>query len=386
VPWRTTTPVNERMTFVARILEQGERVSDLCKEYGISRKTGHKYLKAYKEHGADGLYDASRAPGSSPHRISKETCELFVKARKKHPTWGPKKLCAWLESQHEGIRLPCASTVGDLLKREGLTQPRKRRKRIASPTDGPLTKPTKPNEVWAVDFKGQFRLGNGGLCYPLTVTDVYSRYLVACVGLDSTAWAPTQLVFTEVFREFGLPKIIRSDNGTPFSSVGLCGLSRLSAWWRVLGVRGERIEPGQPQQNGQHERMHRTLKAEATRPAAANLLQQQERFDRFREEFNCERPHEALKLKTPASVFVKSPRPFEDPPPVFHYPHHDVVRVVMGCGSVRFESKRVFLSASLAGHTVGLRELDDGRWLVSFLDLDLGVFDRQTSQLTCGSA
>ncbi len=383
MPWKATTPMSERLKFVLQILEHGERVTDMCKEYGISRKTGHKYLKAYKEHGPAALYDASRKPDSSPHRTPPETAALLVKARKRHPTWGPKKLGAWLKAKHEGIVLPSSSTIGEILKREGLVRPRRQRKRTTPIQSGPLTQPTKPNEVWAVDFKGQFRLGNGGLCYPLTITDVYSRYLVACVGLEGTEWAPAKLVFEEVFQDYGLPEVIRSDNGTPFASVGLAGLSRLSSWWRVLGVRPERIERGAPEQNGQHERMHRTLKAETTRPAGVTLLQQQERFDRFREEFNQERPHEGIGLKTPGSIYAASPRPYPSKLPVLVYPLHDAVRRVSHKGEIRMWGRRVFVSESLADHRVGLRELDDDRWLLSFDDLDLGTLDATTGRLTC---
>lgn len=384
MPWKATTPMSERLKFVLQILEHGERVTDMCKEYGISRKTGHKYLKAYKEYGPVALYDASRKPDSSPHRTPPETAALLVKARKRHPTWGPKKLGAWLRAKHEGIVLPSSSTIGEILKREGLVRPRKSRKRFTPIQSGPLTQPTKPNEVWAVDFKGQFRLGNGGLCYPLTITDVYSRYLLACVGLEGTEWAPAKLVFAEVFKQYGLPGVIRSDNGTPFASVGLGGLSRLSTWWRVLGVRPERIDRGAPEQNGQHERMHRTLKAETTRPAGKTLLQQQERFDRFREEFNQERPHEGIGLKTPNSVYMPSTRPYPSKLPLLLYPLHDTVRRVSHKGDIRMWGRRVFVSESLAEHRIGLRELDDDRWLLTFDDLDLGTLDAATGRLTCG--
>ncbi len=384
MPWKATTPMSERLKFVLQILEHGERVSDMCKAYGISRKTGHKYLKAYKESGPEALYDLTRAPDSIPHRTSKATTALLVKARKSHPTWGPKKICAWLKAKHEGIELPCPSTIGEILKREGLVQPRKRRRHSTPASSGPLTIPTKPNEVWAVDFKGQFRLGSGHLCYPLTITDVFSRYLVACVGLEGVEWAPAKQVFTDVFKEFGLPEVIRSDNGTPFASPGLAGLSRLSTWWHVLGVRAERTKRGAPQENGQHERMHRTLKAETTRPAGANLLQQQERFDRFRQEFNLERPHEGIGLKTPASIYATSTRRYPAKLPTLAYPLHDVVRRVAANGEIRMWGQRVFVSESLAGHPVGLRELEDGRWLLSFDDLDLGTVDA-TGRLSCGA-
>ena len=253
MPWNETCPVNERMKFVAR-LQQGERMTDLCREFGVSRETGYKIKRRFEELGVAGLFDQSRAPRRVPHRTSKAIRELLVEAKKQHPTWGPKKLRAWLLRKDEGLKLPAPSTIGEILKEEGLVKSRKRRRRgKAKPTK--LTQPTAPNEVWCADFKGQFRLRNrmGKYCYPLTITDGHSRYLIACEALDGTKAGPAQTVFEIAFRELGLPKVIRTDNGTPFGSTGLAGLTVLSAWWMRLGIAPERIEPGCPQQNGQHE-------------------------------------------------------------------------------------------------------------------------------------
>lgn len=371
MPWKETCPVNERMKFVVR-LQQGERMTDLCKELGISRKTGHKIWKRFQEHGPSALLDQSRAPARIPHRTSLEIRGLLVETKKAHPTWGPKKLRAWLERKQPGVRLPASSTIGEILKQEGLVNPRMRRKRgVAKPTS--LTTATAPNEVWCTDFKGQFRLGNGTYCYPLTITDRHSRFLIACVALDGTKAGPAQAVFEEVFEQYGLPGIILSDNGVPFSTTGLAGLSELSAWWLRLGINPERIEPGHPEQNGQHERMHLTLKKETTRPAGANMLQQQERFDCFREEFNQERPHEALGQRPPATEYRPSERAYADALREPDYPLHDVIATVSSTGSVWLPGRRCYYVArALAGQPLGLREMDDGRWLVTFMNIELG--------------
>jgi len=379
MPWKESCHVHERMLFVAR-LEKGERMTDLCREFGISRKTGYKIHARYKEKSVVGLYDLKRAPEHIPHRTTPEVAERLVSLRNKHPTWGPRKLRAWL-LDHEGCRWPSASTIGELLKRNGLVQPRRRR-RTAEPCATGLSVPTQPNELWCIDFKGQFRLGNGHYCYPLTVTDAHSRFLLVCEGMERIDGERVWSELERAFRRFGLPGAIRSDNGSPFASRGLCGLSRLSARWLGLGVRHERIEPGQPQQNGRHERMHRTLKAETTRPAAKSMLAQQERFDSFVEIFNEQRPHEALEQTPPARHYRSSSRPYVVTSP--SYPLHDDVRIVTSCGHLRFGGRRganIFISSALAGLRVGLRELDGDRWLISYADLDLGVCDLASKSL-----
>jgi transposase InsO family protein len=380
VPWRETSPVDERMRFMAR-LRDGERMGDLCAEFGISRKTGQK-LKARFEHaGVEGLKDQSRAPRQIPHRTTREIQELILETKRAHMSWGPKKLRAWLQTKNPGVELPSSVTFGYWLAKAGLVERRGKRRR-APTSEGKLKKPESPNQVWATDFKGQFRLGNGNYCYPLTITDVYSRYLLAVVALDSTKVGPAVEAFGEVFREFGVPEVIRSDNGCPFASAGLYGLSRLSAYWLRLGARPERIEPGHPEQNGQHERMHLTLKQETTRPAAKNLLQQQERFDDFREQFNSERPHEALGQRPPASVYRPSPRKAPTELAALDYPLHDLQRTVARHGVIALNGGYYFLSHALAGEQVGLREEDPGRWSVSFMDLRLGCVDESTRKFT----
>jgi transposase InsO family protein len=376
VPWKVSHLMSERMDLVLR-LAKGERMTELCQEFGISRKTGHKFWQRYKEKGVRGLEDESRAPKRVARRTPSEVEKVLVEARKKHPTWGGRKLKEVLESKQQ-VKLPSAGTIAAVLKRHGLVKQRKRWRRPSTYV-GALTQPQTPNEVWAVDYKGQFRLGNGRYCYPLTTSDLCSRYLLTTEALDSTDEASAREVFEQTFREYGLPVVIRSDNGTPFASKGLAGLTKLSAWWHRLGIKHQRTEPAHPEQNGSHERMHRTLKAETTRPARHNSLQQQERFDEFRKEFNEERPHEALEMKRPAEVYRPSERQYPATLPELTYPLHDDVLVVNGAGHIRLPRGRsVFLSYALSGQPVGLREQEDGRWLVTFVALDLGRYDART--------
>jgi putative transposase len=361
-------------------LEAGERVVDLCHEFGISRKTAYKLKERYDQLGASALFDRSRAPRTIPHRTPLEVEELLVGARQAHPTWGPKKLRASLVRESPELKLPCASTIGEVLKRRGLIVPRKRR-RSRMPHGSPLRTATAPNEIWCADFKGQFRLGSRQYCYPLTITDRFSRFLIKCEGLEGTHVETAIAVFDQAFREFGLPTVIRTDNGTPFAAPGLWGLSKLSARWLRLGIYPERIEPAHPEQNGQHERMHLVLKQETTRPAGDNFLQQQERFDKFVNQYNYHRPHEALGQRPPADFYARSTRELPETLPEPEYPMHDIVRKVSGIGDVRIsKTRRFFLSGVLAGEHVGLREVDNGRWLVSFVQLDLGHYDERMNR------
>lgn len=374
MPWKVSHLMSERMEFVAR-LSKGERMTDLCEELGISRKTGYKFWRRYQEKGVVGLEDASRAPKRVRAKTNAAMEELLVQARKAHNSWGGRKLKDVLETKQPGLRLPAASTITAVLKRHGLIKARKRRRRPERYVGG-LTQPQAPNEVWGVDYKGQFRLGNGRYCYPLTASDLCSRYLLVTEALDGTDEASAREVFEQAFDEYGLPEVIRTDNGTPFASQGLAGLTKLSAWWLRLGIKHQRTEPAHPEQNGCHERMHRTLKAETTRPAGRNSLQQQERFDAFRREFNEERPHEALDMQRPAQVYKRSERPLAAPLPELAYPLHDDVLEVSRGGHIRLPRGRsCFLSYALVGQPVGLREQPDGRWLVTFVALDLGTYD-----------
>ena len=377
MPWRAKEPVDLRMDFVARV-RAGERITDLCREFGISRKTGHKIWKRYEELGIEGLRDQPRAPKHIPHRTPPELVEILVKAREKHPTWGPKKLKEVLERE-EGHDFPAASTIGSVLRRRGLVSNRKPR-RWTPPRPTGLTEALAPNDVWCADYKGQFRLGDASYCYPLTITDQFSRYLLACEGMARIEEQQAREAFEDVFRSHGLPSIIRTDNGAPFASCGLAGLTRLSVYWMSLGIRHERTRPAHPEENGRHERMHRTLKRETTRPARENLLQQQEVFDAFLDEFNTERPHEALGMRRPADVYVPSARLYPERLDQPTYPLHDDTITVTRSGQVRVPGRgTVYLSLALSGHDIGIREELDGRWLVTFMSLDLGYVDKDGS-------
>jgi transposase InsO family protein len=367
--------MSERVKFIG-LLKSGQRtVAGLCREFSISRTTAYKYAKRFEAEGLEGLKERSRAPHVMPRRTPMEIRDLLIAARKAHPTWGPRKLKAWLEDRDSSLELPYPSTIGDLLKREGLVHPRRRR--FKPPVTASLPSLiTQPNQEWAVDFKGEFRLGSGPYCFPLTVTDTCSRYLLEVRALDGTAGAGVRRCFERTFREFGLPQAIRSDNGSPFAGIGVGRLSALSVWWIKLGIRPVRGRPHHPQDNPRHERMHRTLKAETTRPPSYESSGQQRRFDAFRKEFNYVRPHEALGQKPPARIYRPSVRPFPSRIADIEYPGHYEVRSVCKSGTFTWLGQGVFISESLAGERIGLKEVDEGLWRVYFADLEIGVLDQ----------
>lgn len=372
MPWKSKTPVDLRIEFMKRVMK-GETVAELCREFGISRKTGDKFKQRFKRLGEAGLLDQSRAPKVIPHKTAPEVVKLLLEEKKRHPTWGPKKLKTQLEDRLH-TELPAVSTIGDILERAGLVAKRGRR-RAVPPQPTTLREALAPNDVWCIDYKGQFRLGNRSLCYPLTLTDQRSRFILGCDAMAAISDEEARETCEEIFRRYGLPKAMRSDNGVPFASTGLANLTKLSAYWLQLGIELERIRPAHPEENGQHERMHRTLKFETTRPPRTNLLQQQERFDEFVEEFNTERPHEALGMKRPAQVYKASLRKMPTVVPELDYPQHDDVLRVDRVGYVSHRRRRCYLSTALAHQTVGIREELDGRWLVSFATLDVGHID-----------
>lgn len=380
MPWKARNPVDMRMEMMVR-LGQGEKLTDLCREYGISRKTGEKFKKRFRELGPVGLTDQSRAPKIIPHKTPPELVEVLLAERRLHPSWGPRKIKEVLE-RRLGHAFPAPSTIGDVFAEQGLIVSRRRRRRHYPLPTG-RREATAPNDVWCIDYKGQFRLGDGSYCYPLTITDQFSRFIVGCEGMGAICDEAARDICEEIFRTHGVPAVMHSDNGVPFASTGLAGLTKLSAYWLRLGITLERSRPAHPQDNGRHERMHRTLKAETTRPARDNLLQQQERFDQFVEEFNTQRPHEALDMKRPADVYVPAAKKHPEFLPDPDYSTYDDVLRVGTQGLIHLPGRRqVHLSKALAGQLVGVREVSDDRWLVSFMHIDLGYVEPRCNRFT----
>ncbi len=380
MPWSETTVMKERVCLISDLESDLYTMAEVCERHGISRKTGYKWRERFVAEGVDGLKDRSRAPKNCPHRTEERVVEALVEARKKHPRWGPRKLLAILSRRQPEWPWPAPSTAGDILRRHGLVQSRRRRRRHQHPGRAKVEVHS-PNDLWSVDFKGEFRTGDRRYCYPLTVADRCSRYLLGCEGQLSTAQAGARALFESLFDEYGLPKAILSDNGCPFSSKALCGLSRLSVWWIRLGIQPVLIDRGHPEQNGGHERMHRTLKAETTRPPAANLGAQQPLFDGFRQEYNEVRPHEALGQRPPAEIYQPSPRPYPDRVPELEYPGHYEVRQVRPDGCIRWQSRLLFVSEVLARESLGLEEVDDGIWSLHFGPHLLARFDERVRRL-----
>jgi transposase InsO family protein len=379
MPWKASSVMEERLRFVARLVE-GEEMSHLCREFGISRKTGYKIFERYQEHGLEALTDRSRRPVRYANQLPGQIESLIVRLKRGKPHWGARKLRELLVRRLAGdVRVPAISTVHAVLDRHGLVKRMNRRRNRASGT--PLSAGLAPNDLWCADYKGEFQLGNKAYCYPLTVTDHASRYLLLCEALESTREELAFTAFERLFKERGLPRAIRSDNGVPFASPNaLFNLSKLSVWWLRLGIEIERIKPGKPQQNGRHERMHLTLKKEATRPPGLNSLQQQARFDDFVQEFNTERPHQAIAMKCPAELYTPSPRPYQGLPELA-YPFHDRDVLVTNCGRLCLHRKKINISTVLAGQRLGIKEVDEGIWLVSFMHYDLGYIDLEQRTL-----
>ena len=381
MPWKECKPMDERLRFIARLLD-GEKMASMCREFGISRVTGYKIYKRYKECGLDALYDRSRAPYRQANRLPFQVERTILGIKKSHPSWGAPKIRDKLIREYPMIKPPAISTVHAVLDRHGLVKRRKRRRYKAQGT--PLKGAHQPNGLWCTDYKGEFKLGNKKYCYPLTITDYRSRYLLTCEGLESTRSDFAFSVFERAFKDFGLPKAIRTDNGVPFASANaLFGLSKLSVWWLRLGINIQRIKPGHPEQNGRHERMHLTLKKEATKPASFNFLQQQERFDDFIEVYNNVRPHQALGGAYPGDVYTPSAKVYRAPDEL-EYPYHDRTIRVTRCGRICIGKRKISLSTVFAGQIVGIREIADQVWLVSFMDYDLGFFDNERDRVEPG--
>lgn len=385
MPW--SVPVDQRLQFAKAVMGGGQySFTELCERSHVSRKTGYKWAWRYVEEGESrsALLDRRRGPDHVPHKTNPEVVAKLVATRKRFPDWGARKILRLLSEQGEKD-LPAPSTVTEILQREKLVRVRRRR-RPRPPTERDHTIARVPNDVWTVDFKGQFPTRDGVLCYPLTIVDDFSRYLLALRGLPSIRQPGVFAVMEETFREFGLPIVIRTDNGAPFASTGLARLSKLSVWWIKLGIRVERITPGRPTENGRHERVHRTLKSRCLRPKPAeNAERQQLRFDAFTLEYNTLRPHESLEMRTPATLYTPSPRRFPDKLEVV-YPGHFHLRKVGGNGSVRWHTATLFLTDALIGETIGIHEIDDGLWSVQFADVELGRWSDRDHYLYTGGA
>jgi transposase InsO family protein len=356
--------MEQREKFIADRRRGLFSMTELCERYNVSRKTGYKWLQRFAEDGRRALRDRSHAPHCCPHRIDSRMAELLCDTRRAHPTWGPRKILDYLAKRHRGVRIwPATSTVGDLLAREGLVRRRRRRRKPVHPGSVPIHT-TAPNDLWTIDFKGHFRTRDAIYCYPLTVADQHTRFLIACHGLFSTKGVGARRVLELAFREYGLPAAIRSDNGAPFASIGIHGLTHLNVWWMRLGIQHQRMNPGSPQENPAHERMHRTLKAEAVRPPRANLRAQQRAFNAFRAEYNTVRPHESLGGDCPAEHYRSSRRPFPSKLPPLEYPGHYIVKRVTNAGTFRFKHKLLFIANALRQQHIGLEEVNDGIWSI----------------------
>jgi putative transposase len=373
--------MDERLRFVARILE-GEKMAPVCREFGISRKTGYKILYRYRESGLKALNDRVRRPYRQANQLPFQTEAFIVRMRREHPTWGAPKIREKLRRMHNPIQLPAISTVHAVLDRNGLVDTPRRRRYKAEGTA--LRDATRANDLWCADYKGEFMLADRRYCYPLTITDYTSRYLLCCEALETTREQYAFSAFERVFKDFGLPKAIRTDNGVPFASrSAFFGLSRLSVWWLRLGIAIERIEPGNPQQNGRHERMHLTLKKETTRPTGNNFLQQQAKFDRFIDIYNRERPHQGIGMRYPAELYSCSPRGYNGVSEDLSYPFHDRTAIVTRCGRICIGRRKINLSHVFAGQMVGIKQVEDKIWLVSFMHYDLGFFDHEAGRIEC---
>ncbi len=379
MPWLQTNPMDERMRFIVAAQDGLYSRAELCRRFGISRETGYKWLKRYEAAGPSGLENKSHAPLTCPHRIDADVAAALLELRRRHPAWGPITLVAYLAREKPGLTLPAPSTVGDLLKRAGLVQPRRRRAKAIQSRTGVL-RAERPNQIWTADYKGHFRTLDGKYCYPLTIQDAYARFLLACDALLSTGSEEARGSFTRVFREYGLPEVIHTDNGVPFASPTPLGLTRLNVWWISMGITPRRSRPGCPQDNASHERMHRNLTP--TRfPPGPDQAGQQLKLDDAREEIDYVRPHHALGMKTPAEVYEPSPRPMPERIPKPTYPAHCEVRRVRRVGSIRFRGREIFLSEPLAHYDVALEETADGIWSIYFYRVLLARYDERTGKL-----
>jgi transposase InsO family protein len=375
-----TNPTEQRLSFLIDYASGQWSMTELCERYRVSRPTGYKWLKRVEQEGEHGFEERSRRPRSSPHQTPAAIERQILEARAKYG-WGAKKLLQVLRRRHPSLVWPARSTVNAILDRHGKLHKQRGRRRWDHPGAAPLVT-ERPNQVWPVDFKGQFKTLDGVYCYPLTVTDHFSRRVLLCRALESVKTKGAKPAFRRLFREVGLPEAIRSDNGAPFASTGIHGLCELNVWWMQLGIVHQRITPASPQENGAHERMHRELKRETTRPPAWNLRGQQMKFDRFRARYNEERPHEGLDGARPADRWQPSPRPYPERIAPPEYPDHLEVRRVSTAGCFRLHHKQPFLTHALADQYVGLEAVGDGLWNILYYRTLLGRIDERTGTIT----
>ena len=381
MPWQETDIIEQRHQFITAWLTKRYSVASLCQSFQISRKTGHKWINRFKHEGMNNLADRLRAPHHQARQTPVSIVQVLIDTKLAFPDWGPRKVTAYLKQTYPHRRWPVHSTVHHILEQQGLVKPRGNRRYKAPARTAPLAHATAANVVWSVDFKGDFRLGDGVRCYPLTVIDNYSRYLLACKGLRSTRAIPVIQLFEHLFHELGLPEYVRSDNGCPFASTRLGGLSRFSLWLLKSGVTPERIKPGKPQENGRLERFHRSLKAAVCAPPKGNLSAQQRAFNRYRLEYNQYRPHEALDDATPSSYYAQSPRRYTGQVHEFDYPSHFDTRKVRADGNIKWHQVPIYVANLLAGEYIGLEPIDDGCWMVYLSNMKLGILDERNKKI-----
>ena len=380
MPWKVTNQMDLKVQFINDWNTGRFSMISLSQKYGISRPTSYKWLSRYNDLGIEGLKEQSRAPKNCPHRTSKEIIHLVIQEKLKNRKRGPRKVRARLMRLHPEIKFPAISTLAYWLKKEGLVENRKERLRVP-PYTQPFSDCRAPNDVWSLDYKGQFYLQNKRVCYPITVSDNFSRFLLGCDALAGPRYLPTRQCLEAIFREYGLPQAIRFDNGTPFASKGIGGLSRLMIWFILLGITPERIGKGRPYENGRHERMHRTLKKDALDPIARNFKEQQKAFDVFRHDYNDIRPHEALNDQTPSDYYKKSNRPYVAHPHPPEYDHDYLIRHVRQNGEIKLKSQMVYIAESLAGYPVGLKQVADDHWQIQFSFYRLGTLDLRKNKI-----
>jgi len=379
MPWRESCAMDERMRFIVDHRSDEWTMTELCERYGVSRKTGYKWIERYRLAGPAGLAERSHAPASHGRATPEHLVAAIVGLRRERPTWGPRKIIGKLCERQPDAAWPSPSTAGDILKRAGLVSERRLRRRVP-PRLGALTTPQYANHVWGVDYKGWVRLGDGSRVEPLTITDGFSRYAISLSATRGTTQEEAKPLFERAFFEYGLPEVIRSDNGPPFASTGPSGLTGLSVWWIKLGLTHERIDPGHPQQNGRHERFHLTL-LEAMQPAEPDRAAQERRFAAFARDYNAERPHQALGQRTPASVYRPSPRKMPERLPEPTYPAEAAVRKVRSNGEIKWRGELIAISTALAGEAVAVEETEGAEWRVRFFDVPIGTIDLDKKKL-----